>query len=526
MVMECGRISLNAAVQLLADARALGESLHNGAPRARWAALQRRRAARLERDAPCDAASAPAQRRFCSAARRVDAAAPTQPPSNHQGVLVVAGGAHGLSNAYILIRALRHIGCRLPVEVVYYGDHEYHAPIAQLISVLDGAEAVAAPDGGARGDDAAAAGARGQCSAAEAAAGCKAEDAAAAPRPRVRLVDGLAFHEQHLRPLAPHREMPGGIRGFGAKVHALCFVTSFEQVLMLDADNLAVQDPTRLFSDPGFLAHGNLFWQDFWTDMWVNLSIYRLLAMEVPWEADPTELAAEAGQVLLDRVRHYDTLEYLWLLATHPEVRLLWMEADAGGIAFHLAGKGQQYQALRPRPRQLLGSPPAPPDAAEGPGQVVRPLHHLGMAQLAPDGRSVMFYHRTAAGKLFPHCIYRWGHALSACVPLWITLPVDQQQLLESVSDPTEMVFQPSAVDATWHKTHCKGASAPRPDATPGAADAPFRLPECQPGWQGRRPVPLVPVAAVPVLEALLRWVHEGAFLPLLAHHGRTGGVA
>lgn len=30
---------------------------------------------------------------------------------------------------------------------------------------------------------------------------------------------------------------------------------------------------------------------------WVNLSIYRLLAMEVPWEADPTELAAEAGQV-------------------------------------------------------------------------------------------------------------------------------------------------------------------------------------------------------------------------------------
>jgi hypothetical protein len=42
-------------------------------------------------------------------------------------------------------------------------------------------------------------------------------------------------------------------------------------------------------------------------------------------------------QVLLDRVRHYDTLEYLWLLATHPEVRLLWMEADAGGLAFECA---------------------------------------------------------------------------------------------------------------------------------------------------------------------------------------------
>ncbi len=88
----------------------------------------------------------------------------------------------------------------------------------------------------------------------------------------------------------------------------------------------------------------------------MNLSIYRLLNMPVPWEADKAALAAESGQVILiglcssllpppvppvlnphplqpptlqppppqfliDRVAHYDVLEHLWLLMTHPEVR-------------------------------------------------------------------------------------------------------------------------------------------------------------------------------------------------------------
>jgi hypothetical protein len=42
-----------------------------------------------------------------------------------------------------------------------------------------------------------------------------------------------------------------------------------------------------------------------------------LLGLETPWEANPGFRACEAGQVVLDRLRHRDVLEYLWLLNTH-----------------------------------------------------------------------------------------------------------------------------------------------------------------------------------------------------------------
>ncbi|KAI8471210.1 MAG: mannosyltransferase putative-domain-containing protein [Monoraphidium minutum] len=532
-----GKLSATAAAQLLSDVRDLGESLASGAARARWRALQRRRRQRLERGARCAAAGGgAAARRECAArlAREAAAAAaasgransaapPPEPLSAPRGVLIVAGGPHGLFNAYVLLRSLRRAGCALPVEVVYYGNAEFHAPAAALLLGLDGAEAEGGggggdgevdgwdDDDGSGGGDAAA----GQCAASEGGGGACSAGAARAPR-RVRLVDGLAYHEARLAPLRPHRPLPGGLRGFAAKVHALCFVTSFERVLLLDADNTALQDPTQLFSDPTFERHGNLFWPDFWTDMWINLSLYRLLAMPVPWEEDPSELAAEAGQLVLDRVAHYDTLEYLWLLMTHPEVvgACIWGDKDAYRIAFHLAGKGAAYQPVRAPPRQLLGQPPG---GAGGGGAPSGPLHHLGMAQLAPDGRSALFYHRTAAGKLFPHCIHRWRASLAACVPAWLSLPLSQPQLLASVGDPTEMVFHPRAVDTEWHKTHCAGARARRAAAAAGDAAAALLLPECGPGWEARRPVPLLPVGEVPGLAAVVAWVHDDVFLPLLA---------
>lgn len=37
---------------------------------------------------------------------------------------------------------------------------------------------------------------------------------------------------------------------------------------------------------------------------WVNLGIYHLLGMPVPWEADPSQLAAEAGQVRMHCCQH------------------------------------------------------------------------------------------------------------------------------------------------------------------------------------------------------------------------------
>lgn len=37
------------------------------------------------------------------------------------------------------------------------------------------------------------------------------------------------------------------------------------QVLMLDADNLPLRDPTYLFDAPHHVLHGAMFWLDLWS---------------------------------------------------------------------------------------------------------------------------------------------------------------------------------------------------------------------------------------------------------------------
>lgn len=60
---------------------------------------------------------------------------------------------------------------------------------------------------------------------------------------------------------------------------------------------------------------------DFWHSAWVDVSIYKRFGMATPpWEGDASHRMAESGQVLLDRVRHFDVLQWLWLLNSHTEV--------------------------------------------------------------------------------------------------------------------------------------------------------------------------------------------------------------
>lgn len=78
--------------------------------------------------------------------------------------------------------------------------------------------------------------------------------------------------------------------------------TSFEDVLVLDADNLPLADPTFLFDSPDYLASHNLFWPDFWSRNWHNPGpVYELLNLTEPWEAQPDLLTTESGQLLLNR---------------------------------------------------------------------------------------------------------------------------------------------------------------------------------------------------------------------------------
>jgi hypothetical protein len=76
-------------------------------------------------------------------------------------------------------------------------------------------------------------------------------------------------------------------------------LSSFREVLLLDADQVPVSDPSPLFDDPDFSRTGALFWPDFWGASWAPDAP---AILGVPPSALPSG-SFESGQMLLDKER-------------------------------------------------------------------------------------------------------------------------------------------------------------------------------------------------------------------------------
>jgi hypothetical protein len=159
---------------------------------------------------------------------------------------------------------------------------------------------------------------------------------------------------------------------------------------------------------------------------------------------------------MLDREQHADVLQWVWFLNTHHDLiwKCVWGDKDTYRMAFQLAAKAEQYQQLRLHPYQALYK-------SQGDSSV---LHHMGMLQQGPDA-SLMFLHRTAAGKFWPHCVVRGA---VGCDLEALTMPVDQQQLLAVVADPTMMSYRREQLDWQW-QVH--GCSSKRTSSSRGVAN-------------------------------------------------------
>ncbi|WIA39986.1 hypothetical protein OEZ86_013414 [Tetradesmus obliquus] len=226
-------------------------------------------------------------------------------------------------------------------------------------------------------------------------------------------------------------------------------------------------------------------------------AVYRLLNLSVPWEVNPKGfLAAESGQLLLDRSAHADVLEWLWLLNSHRELvyECVVGDKDTFRMAFALAGKQQHYIQVSEPPQELLG------DA----GQHVRlgRYFHLGMGQASPDGTALMFLHRTARGKFFPWCAAK--RLLNGnCQPVLLTLPVVQEQLEASVRDAGAMRFDTNKIDVRWHTANCAPIVTGEEVSAAGSSRWAMPLPVCN-YTVGQLPIPALPAAAIPGLPAYL----------------------
>jgi hypothetical protein len=209
-------------------------------------------------------------------------------PGQGRGIVVVAGGARIFTNAYVLLRVLRHtLGSTLPVELWHFGAAEISPAMAALVEPLG-----------------------------------------------VRLVDAN-----------PLIAATGAAIRDGWQLKSFALVHSrFAEVLLLDADQVPVTDPAACFDWPEYAETGAIFWPDM-IDLRRDNAVWDLLGL--PPVPGPS---LESGQLLVDRRRHAAPLRAALKLneAADDLYQLIYGDKDTYLLAWHLLGAPYAQVPHRP----------------------------------------------------------------------------------------------------------------------------------------------------------------------------------
>ncbi|KAG7385993.1 hypothetical protein PHYPSEUDO_000848 [Phytophthora pseudosyringae] len=144
----------------------------------------------------------------------------------------------------------------------------------------------------------------------------------------------LSDYNVRMRPIFDRRAM-----GFHVKPYAV-YYSNFDNVLLLDADNLPAKDPTYLFEEPEFLRTGAIFWPDYWQP---SNSLFQLSNTSLLWQLTGVNYVdmfeQESGQVLIDRLRSKKALDKLMYYSTHQprlleQLHLIWGDKDLFRLAW------------------------------------------------------------------------------------------------------------------------------------------------------------------------------------------------
>ena len=195
-----------------------------------------------------------------------------------RGIVICGGGEKYLPSVYVLVRLLRHLRCRLPIEVWHLGREEMPDEMRSLL--------------------------------AEQSAVC---------------MDGTAMRRVH-----PVRRLAG----WELKCYALLHST-FAEVLLLDADNCPVRNPKFLFRTPQYAEHGAIFWPDY-TRFAKGQAVW--LASGIPYRDEPE---FESGQIVVDKARCWRALNVAMHLNEHSEwwYRVVHGDKDTFHLAWRKIGQ-------------------------------------------------------------------------------------------------------------------------------------------------------------------------------------------
>ena len=164
-----------------------------------------------------------------------------------RGVVTCAGGHCYQINAWVMINMLRKVGCTLPIQAWYLGERERNRAWEKLVEPLG-----------------------------------------------VECINAYDYLDKY-----PHKRL----YGWELKLYAIMH-SPFAEVLFLDADNVAVRDPTYLFDDPYYEDYGAVFWPD-----GGRLGPERLawkVFGNIPYR---DEWEVESGQLVINKIRCWKALE-------------------------------------------------------------------------------------------------------------------------------------------------------------------------------------------------------------------------
>ena len=224
------------------------------------------------------------------------AAMPPYPAERYagRGIVICAGGERLFTCAWVAIGILRRVlGCRLPIQLWHLGPEEIGPPMRALLEELD-----------------------------------------------VEVVDALELAKRH-----PLRVIGGWELKSYAIVHS-----RFREVFLLDADNVPLIDPARLFELPQYAATGAIFWPD----------LVRLRADNPIWQisgvAYRSTPSIESGQLLVDKQRCWAALQLVQHMNQHSDFfyQYLYGDKDTFLIAWLRLGQTYAMPAHAPLLRQSV----------------------------------------------------------------------------------------------------------------------------------------------------------------------------
>jgi hypothetical protein len=194
-----------------------------------------------------------------------------------RGIVICAGGIKYLPSAWVLIRLLRFLNCHLPIEVWHLGNVELDNRWRTLIR----------PYG-------------------------------------VSCIDATLIRET-----CPHPRL----MGWELKPYAMLH-SALAEVLLLDADNVPVRDPSYLFDDLTYRSVGAVFWPD---GCRTPIDSPRWDLFGVPYRDEPEQ---ESGQILVNK---HKCLEALQLCNWYNErsdyyYQFVYGDKDTFRFAWHKVG--------------------------------------------------------------------------------------------------------------------------------------------------------------------------------------------